>query len=58
MEIFEKAVPLRCFYMAVTEKFECFQYFNFETNFLESGNLSAFSEHWNTVFQLKVLESV
>ena len=28
-----------CFYVAISGKFECFQYFNFETNFLENENL-------------------
>ena len=34
-----------CFYVKITGHFDCFQYFNFETNFLKKEN----------VFQLKVL---
>ena len=45
MEIFKIVIRLRCFYMTVTGKFEYFQYFNFDTNFLKNENLSAFSEH-------------
>ena len=28
-----------CFYVTISESFERVQYFNFETNFLENGNL-------------------
>ena len=31
---------MACFYVAVTESFERFQYFNFEIGFLEIENLS------------------
>ena len=27
-----------CFYVAISESFKLFQYFNFETNFLENEN--------------------
>ena len=41
--IFKIALCLRdlhvFMYVTVTGKFECFQYFNFETNFLENKNL-------------------
>ena len=30
---------LACFYVTVSESFKRFQYFNFETNFLENENL-------------------
>ena len=39
---------LACFYLTITGNFECFQYFNFQTNFLKNKNL--FSKNWSTVF--------
>ena len=39
-----------CFYvtMTISGNFECFKYFNSETDFLENENL--FSKNWSTVF--------
>ena len=34
--LFERSV---CFYVTISESFKRFQYFNFETNFLENENL-------------------
>ena len=36
---------LACFYVTISENFERFQYFNFETDFLDR-----FSKNWSTVF--------
>ena len=41
-----------CFYETTTENFECFQCFNFETNFLKKPK--PFSKNWNTGFQLEL----
>ena len=30
---------LACFYVTIAESYKCFQYFNFEINFLENENL-------------------
>ena len=37
-----------CFYVTTSESLKRFQYFNFETNFLENENL--FQKTWRTVF--------
>ena len=42
-----------CFYVTTSGNFERFQYFNFETDFLENNNL--FQKNWSTAFQLKAL---
>ena len=39
---FQSSPPLErsaCFYVIISESFKRFQYFNFETNFLENENL-------------------
>ena len=41
------------FHVIITEDFERFQYFNFETGFPKNGNF--FKINWSTAFQLKVL---
>ena len=42
-----------CLYVTISESFKRFQYFNFETNFLE--NEALFQKNWSTAFQLKPL---
>ena len=37
-----------CFYVTMTGNFKYFQYFNYETDFLENQNL--FQKNWSTVF--------
>ena len=40
--IFQKSPPFAgsaCFYVTISGNFECFQYYNFETDFLENENL-------------------
>ena len=49
--IFQK---LACFYVTIKGNFQRFQYFNFETNFLETKR-KPFSKNWSTAFKLKVL---
>ena len=39
---------LTCFYVTISGNFEHFQYFNFETDFLE--NEKNFSKNWSTIF--------
>ena len=38
---FQNSPPERqaCFYLTITGSFECYQYFDFETNFLKNENL-------------------
>ena len=53
---FQSKLPferLPCFYVTISKNFEHFQYFNFETDFLENENV--FQKSWSTAFQLKVL---
>ena len=48
---FENSPPFEssaCFYVTISENFKCFQYFDFEIDFLENKNL--FSENWSTAF--------
>ena len=51
---FQNSPPERqaCFYLTITGSFECYQYFDFETNFLKNENLFQKMEY---LFQLKVL---
>ena len=37
--MFTYQLSLACFYVTISESFKRFQYFNFETNFLEKENL-------------------
>ena len=43
--LFERST---CFYVAIRENFERFQYSNFETDFLENENL--FQKNWSNIF--------
>ena len=46
---FEHSPPFvksACFYVTISGYFECFQYFNFETNFLEDENLFQKTGEW------------
>ena len=43
-----------CFYVVMTENFERFQYFNFETSFQKNKNLGL-RKNWSTDFLLNVL---
>ena len=62
---FQNGLPFErstCFYVTNTENFERFQYFNFETNFLENENLlkkcgTVFSRkyyHWKSITPIKI----
>ena len=43
---------MACFYVTITGNFERFQFFNFETNFLQN---KSFSKNWSVICKLKVL---
>ena len=49
--LFERSA---CFYVTISENFEHFQYFNFQTDFVENKNLFQ-KTVWSTVFQVNAL---